>query len=150
MIAWQYIDKTAATIAALRDYDSMCGIISDTPEEIREAYEDITAPHSPNLTGLPPAKNPQAGADRMVNQLIRLDVLQERYRSADEYMAWFEPAWNSLTDTEQTVLREFYMSGSQRSGANARLQNRLSYSERQIERFRQNGLSRMTLLLFGK
>ena len=55
-----------------------------------------------------------------------------------------------MTDTEQMVLREFYMNGSLRSGAAARLQERLSFSERQIQRIREKALKRMSILLFGK
>jgi len=38
MIAWAYLDKTAAAVAAMRDYDSMRAILNNTPDEIKEAY----------------------------------------------------------------------------------------------------------------
>jgi len=44
-------------------------------------------------------------------------------------MGWLDPAWGALTD-EEHILREFYMTGNQRSGATARLQCELNYSER--------------------
>ena len=105
---------------------------------------------SRRVTGVPAGWNPQAGEERLVKSLDTLDVIQERYRQAVEYMGWFEPAWATLTDTEQMVLREFYMNGSLRSGAAARLQERLSFSERQIQRIREKALKRMSILLFGK
>jgi len=150
MIAWKYIDRNAATIAALRDYDSMRAIINNTPDEIKEVYEKMTAPRSAKITGLPSAHSPQTGEDKLAAQVDKLDVLRERYSSAVEYMAWFEAAWGTLTDTERTILREFYMTGSQRSGANARLRQRLNYSEAYIEKHRCIALSRLTLNLFGK
>jgi hypothetical protein len=82
--------------------------------------------------------------------LDELDVMQERYRQAIEYTGWFEPAWASLTDDEQLVLREFYMGENQRSGAGARLEARLNYGHAQIERCRKKALSRLSLLLFGR
>ena len=105
---------------------------------------------SRRVTGVPAGWNPQAGEERMVKSLDTLDVIQERYRQAVEYMGWFEPAWATLTDTEQMVLREFYMNGSRKSGATARLQEELNFSERQVERIRSRALSRLTHLLFGK
>jgi len=45
---------------------------------------------------------------------------------------WFAPACDYLNPTEQLVLQEFYLRDSQRSGATARLQVRLGYSERRV------------------
>lgn len=86
------------------------------------------------MTGVPSSRNPQAGEERLVHSLDTLDVIQERYREAVEYMCWFKPAWATLSDTEQTVLRAFYMGDSRRSGAAARLERQLNFSERQIDR----------------
>jgi hypothetical protein len=110
----------------------------------------MISPRAAKLTGLPRARNPRSGEEALAESLDKLDVLQERYRQAIEYMGWFEPAWGALTDEEQHILREFYMNGNQRSGAAARLQCELNYSERQIERLRSKALSRLSLMLFGK
>lgn len=125
-------------------------IINITPQETKELYDRMVSVGSRRVTGVPAGWNPQAGEERLVKSLDTLDVIQERYRQAVEYMGWFEPAWATLTDTEQTVLREFYMNGSRKSGATARLQEELNFSERQVERIRSRALSRLTHLLFGK
>lgn len=150
MIVWKYIDTPGAAVAAIRDYNDMREIINITPQEIKDLHEGMVSPRSSRISGLPLARNPQAGEEKLVKSLDKLDVLQERYRQAVEYMSWFEPAWASLTDTEQRVLREFYMGGSLRSGASARLEQELCYSEAQVERLRRRSLSRLSLLLFGK
>ena len=149
MIAWRYINKNAAVIAAARDYHSMRFIINNTPDEIKEVYEKMTAPRMANQTGLPPVRNPQSGADKLVAQIDKLDVLRERYGAAVEYMSWFEPAWSTLTDTEQQILSEFYMSNDLRSGATVRLMHKLNYSESHVERLRSNALKHLRMLLFG-
>jgi DNA-directed RNA polymerase specialized sigma subunit len=148
-IAWKYINKNSAVIAAIRDYHNMRFIINNTPDEIKEVYEKMTAPRSAKLTGLPSPRNPQAESDKLAKQIDKLDLLRERYSSAVEYMAWFEPAWSSMTDTEQCVLREFYMSDNQKSGATYRLMNELNYSESHVERMRSNALNRLRVLLYG-
>ena len=150
MIAWKYLDKTSATIAAMRDYDSMRAIINNTPDEIKETYEKLTSPGKSAVTGLPSAHNPQAGAEKLAAQIDKLDVLRDRYSSAVEFMAWFEAAWGTLSDMDHRILREFYMGESMRSGANARLQSQLNYSEPYIEKLRHKALSRLSLNLFGK
>lgn len=150
MIAWKYLNKPSATVAALQDYSTMREIINITPQETKALYDRMTSVGGRPLTGIPTSWNPQAGEDRLIKSLDTLDVIQERYRQAVEYMSWFEPAWATLTDTEQVVLREFYMGDNLRSGAAIRLQERLNFSERQVHRIRAQALKRMSHLLFGK
>ena len=150
MIAWKYLNKPSATVAALQDYSTMREIINITPQETKALYDRMTSVGGRPLTGIPTSWNPQAGEDRLIKSLDTLDVIQERYRQAVEYMSWFEPAWATLTDTEQTILREFYMNGNLRSGANIRLQQSLNYSHAQVDRVRSKALARLAHLLFGK
>jgi len=149
MIALKYINKNAATIAALRDYHNMRFIINNTSEEIKDLYEKMSAPRVPKLSGMPSARNPQAGADKITSQIDKLDILRERYNQAMEYMTWFGPAWSSLTDDEQHILSEFYMADNQKSGATYRLMSQLQYSESHVERLRSYALSHLRSKLFG-
>jgi hypothetical protein len=149
-IAWKYINKKDAAIAAIGDYDNMRAIINRTPEETRALFDKMASPASSRLTGMPGARNPHAAEQKMTDGIDRLDILGERYCTAMEFMAWFGPAWETLSDKEQEVMSEFYGSGSLRSGANARLQRRLDTSEATIDRIRGRALSRLTTLLFGK
>ena len=149
MIAWKYINKNSAVIAAIRDYNSMRFIINNTSDEIKEIYEKMTAPRTANLTGVPSGLNPKAGEDKLAAQLDELDLLRERYRSAVEYMSWFEPAWLNMTDNERYILTEFYMGNNQKSGATYRLMADLNYSESHVERLRSNALNRLRTLLYG-
>ncbi len=149
MIALKYINKNAATVAAIRDYNNMRFIINNTPEEIKNVYEKMCAPKTPKLSRMPSVRNPQAGGDKLAAQIDKLDILRERYSQAIEYMAWFEPAWSSLTDTEQHFLSEFYMSDNQKSGATYRLMTELCYSESHVERLRSNALNHLRSMLFG-
>jgi len=149
MIAWKYINKTDATVSAIRDYNSMRSIINITPDEIKEVYEKMTSPRSPNLSGMPSSHDPMAAQDKLASQIDKLDLLRERYSQAIAYMNWFEPAFSSLTDTEKTVIREFYMGDNQRSGATYRLMEMLHCSESSVERIRSKAFSRLRSLLFG-
>ena len=150
MIGWKYLDKRNATIGAIRDYQTMKDIIEITPAEIKETYEKMVSPCSSRITGMPRVKNFRAGEDAVVKSIDKLDVMQERYHQAAEYMAWFEPAWESLSNDEQLILDEFYNSGDLHSGACVRLQHRLLYSERQIHRKKDKAINRLSHMLFGK
>ena len=150
MIAWKYIDKSSATIAAIRDYTSMRNIINITPQDIKDLYDRMVSPRSSKPSHAPRSYNPGKAEEMLTSSLDKLDAMQERYRLAIEYMGWFEPAWSGLTDDEQLIMREFYMGESQRSGASARLQERMNFSEPHIERLRRKALTRLSIMLFGK
>ena len=70
MIAWKYLDKTSATTAAMQDYDSMRSIINNTPDEIKEVYEKMSAPHSANHSNVPAAHNPSQAKISWWSRLI--------------------------------------------------------------------------------
>ena len=150
MIAWKYIDKNSATIAAIRDYNDMRAIINNTPADIKNLYDQIISPRSTMITNMPRTKNAHASEDAIVKSLDKLDIIQERYRQAVEYMAWFESAWATLTDEEQLILTEFYASGDLRSGAGVRLEVKLNYGHATIDRLKFKALSRLALLLYGR
>ena len=89
MIAWKYIDKNTAAIAAIRDYDSMRVIINNTPDEIKEIHSSMSAPRTANLSGIQSSHNPLSTQEKLMEQIDKMNVLRERYNSAVEYMTWF-------------------------------------------------------------
>lgn len=107
-ITWKYLDKRAATIEALRDFHSMQFIIENTSDTIKERYERMVNLSAPNYDGMPHVHSPHAGEARLVRTIDQIDILKERYRQAKEYMDWFVPAWEALTDDERFCLEEFY------------------------------------------
>ena len=72
-------------------------------------HEDTTTLGSPAFTDMPGGSpNPQSGEMRIITAIDEIDVLRERYRQAKEYMEWFQPAWDSLSEDERYVLEQFY------------------------------------------
>ena len=51
-IIWRYLDKRSATIAAIKDFDSMKFIMENTDQEIIEARDKMTGIGSPNFDGM--------------------------------------------------------------------------------------------------
>jgi hypothetical protein len=149
MVAWKYIDKQAITVSAIRDFDSMNAIIDTTPQSVKDKYDMITNPvealSKSSVTKITCEHN--ATVKKKIGDI---DFVKARYVNALEYMEWFMPAWTNLTQLDQKILKEYYMSGSRRSGASARLQNELNYSDRQIDRLRASALETLSLLLLGE
>ena len=64
MIAWKYLNKPSATVAAMQDYSTMREIINITPQETKELYDRMVSVGSRRVTGVPAGWNPQAGIGR--------------------------------------------------------------------------------------
>ena len=150
-IIWKYLDKRSAAVDALKDYGSMKFIIGHTDEDIKSAYEKMGGVSSPQLDGMPRSYNPQASEDRIVKGIEEIDVLKERYRQALEYMAWFLPAWEELTEDERYVLQTFYGEDNQ-YGASAiyDICDRFGIERSSAYNRKNRALSHLVTLLFGK
>ena len=150
-VIWKYLDKRAGAIEAIKDYGSMRFIIEHTDEEIKTAYEKMSGISSPQLDGMPHSHNPQAGEERIVNGIEEIDILRERYRQAVEYMNWFVPVWNELSEDERYVLQAFYGEDNEYgSGAADDVAEHFCIERASAYRRKNRALERLTVLLFGK
>ena len=150
-IMWRYLDKRSATIAAIKDYYNMKFIIRDTGEEIRSVYESAASVSSPKLDDMPKAHNPTAGEDRTIKAIEEIDLLRERYRQACEYMTWFQPAWDTLSEDDRFVLDAFYSSeNSYGSGAADAVCDHFCIERTSAYRKKNRALENLTTLLYGK
>ena len=150
-IMYKYLDKRAAAIAAIKDYDSMQFIIRNTDREITSEREKMAGVGSPGMDGMPHAHNPSAAEDRIVSGIDEIDVLKERYRQASEYMNWFQPAWEQLTEDERFILETFYGDvNSYGSGAVNYIMSHYGVEQTTAYKRKNRALDRLTVLLFGK
>ncbi len=150
-IVWQYLDKRAAAINALKDYSSMKYIIEHTDEDIATLNEEMSSPASPVLNGMPSTHDPKAGEKRLIACINEIDVLKERYRQALEYMDWFQPAWDALTEDEQYVLKEFYLDDEQKQiDAVYNICDRFNIERSSAYNKKNRALQHLALLLYGK
>ena len=150
-IIWKYLDKRSAAVDALKDYSSMRFIIDHTDDEIKAAYEKMSGISNPQFDGMPHSHNPQAAEDRIIKGIEEIDVLKERYRQAVEYMAWFLPAWEELSEDERYVLEAFYGETNE-YGSNAadEVADYFQIERMSAYRRKNRALERLTILLFGK
>ena len=150
-IMWKYLDKRSATIAAIKDYDAMQFIIDSTDDEIKRTYEKMTGVGSPSWDGMPGSNDVHAGEERILTGIEEIDILKERYRQAVEYMDWFKPAWEQLTEDERYCLETFYGDGNTYgSSAADHIAAYFNVEQASAYRRKNRALDRLTVLLFGK
>ena len=150
-IVWQYLDKRAAAINALKDYSSMKYIIEHTDEDIATLNEEMSSPASPVINGMPSTHDPKAGEKRLIACIDEIDILKERYRQALEYMDWFQSAWDALTEDEQYVLKEFYLDDEQKQiDAVYNICDRFNIERSSAYNKKNRALQHLALLLYGK
>ena len=136
----------------MRDPYDVLGVTRDaTDDEIKSAYEKASCAGSPGWDCMPHAHNPQAGEERILNTIEEIDILKERYRQAVEYMDWFQPAWEQLTEDERYVLESFY-SDVNCYGSNAAyyIASHFGIEQSSAYKRKNRALDRLTVLLFGR
>ena len=149
-IAWKYLDKKSAAADAVKDYSSMKFIIEHTDDEIKAAYEKMGGVSSPQPDGMPHAHNPRAAEDRMVKGIEEIDVLKERYRQAMEYMAWFLPAWEELSEDDRYVLETFYSDSESQTNAVYDICDQFGIERSSAYNKKNRALGKLVTLLYGK
>ncbi|MGO5291317.1 hypothetical protein ACTQ1N_03920 [Porcincola sp. LCP21S3_C12] len=149
-IIWKYLDKRSATVAAIKDYHSMEFIINNTAQDIIEEKNRMTGIGSPTMDGMPHSHNPQAGEERILTAIEEIDVLKERYRQAVEYMDWFQPAWDQLSEDEKYTLQTFYDDEIGMTGAVYDICDHFHIERSSAYNKKNRALTHLQILLFGK
>lgn len=81
----------------------------------------------------------------------RIQLLKERYRDAVEYMEWYQPAWEMLSEDDRFVLETYY--GEENVyGSNAiyAIMKHFGVEQTSAYKKKNRALDRFRLLLFGK
>lgn len=151
-VIWQYLDKRSAAINALKDYGSIKYILEHTDKEIANIHDDMTNIGSPVFSDLPHnASNPQSGEIRLTDAIDEIDVLRERCRQAKEYMEWFQPAWDALSEDERYVLEQFYCEEEDRQiDAVYNICDHFHIERSSAYNKKNRAVNHLTLLLYGK
>ena len=150
-IPWTYLDKTNATVKALKDYSKMQHIIDFTDDEIRQVEEQMAGVGSLKIDGMPKNQDPQVGEERMITGMERIDVLRERLQQANEYMAWFLPGWNALSEDDRFILDTYYSEDNEYGSNAVDIVSGHFGIERSSAYWRKNrALENLTTLLYGR
>lgn len=150
-VVWKYLDKRAGAVAALKDFSSMKFIIENTDQEIKEVYDKMSSVGGTRFDGMPHNRNLHALEDRVINTIEEIDILKERYRQAVEYMDWFLPAWEELSEEDRYVLEVFYGEDNDYgSGAADMIADYFHIERASAYRKKNRAVEKLTVLLFGR
>ena len=149
-IAWKYLDKKSAAADAVTDYGSMKFIIEHTDDEIKKDYDKMSSVGGVRYDGMPHTRNLHATEDRIIKGIEEIDVLKERYRQAVEYMAWFLPAWEELSEDERYVLETFYSDSESQTSAVYSICDRFGIERSSAYNKKNRALGKLVTLLYGK
>ena len=149
-ISWSFLNKRDATKEAVRSYNSMKFIVSHAEEEIKEVRSRMGGATTPALDGMPRTHNPQSRENSLLAGIDEIDVLKERYRQALEYMEWFKPAWEQLSEDERYVLDVFYMNGEDDSSGIDHIMQHFNIMRKTAYNRASRSLNHLAMLLYGK
>lgn len=149
-ISWNFLDKRKAAMDAISVYHSMEFIIEHTEEDLMATETKMQGVGSPNMDGMPHSHNPAAAEERMVNCIEEIDTIKERYRQAVEYMNWFKPAWEQLSEDDRFVLDAFFMDGEDCRGVADIVAGHFGIERSSAYNKKNRALERLSTLLYGK
>lgn len=149
-ITWRYVDRRAAAVNALRDYQTMEAIIESTPDDLKAIKADVPGLSSPRLEGSRGCFNPQASEERIIRHMERIDNRTRKYLQAKDYMDWFNPAWEALTDEERWMLETFYLNDDDKRNAIDEICYRFSIERSSAYNKKNRALERFAALLYGR
>lgn len=145
-----YLDLSKATVNAIKDYKAMKFIITNTSDDIKKRYEDMMGFRSPVYSELPKIRSSKSASEKISDALADVDMLKERYKQAVEYMAWFEPAWNELSDDERFILDTFYLNETTKTEAVYLIMEEFSIERSTAYRWKEKAIDHLSTLLYGK
>lgn len=150
-IAWQYLDKRSAAVNALKDYESMKYVLAHASEDIALVKTSMVKMDSPLLSGLPKNKsNVRSRENKVIKYLDAIDILGERHSRAQEFCAWFEPAWSGISEDERYVLSCFYLTNTESQDCVSTICEHFHIERSSVYKKKDRALSHLALLLYGK
>ena len=86
--------------------------------------------------------------ERPIN--FHIDLLKERYKQAVEYMAWFVPCCEELSDDERYILDTFYLNEDTKTEAVYCICDYFGIERSSAYRYKDKALEHLSTLLYGK
>lgn len=146
----KYLDTRKAAIAALQDFAVMEQVIETTDQQVKDAYDDMASPASPRMDGTPPSGDLHAGEHRIAATLDRIDLYRARYVQARQYMDWFLPAWEILSEDDRFVLEAFFLGNGSQDDAVQAVCDRFYVERTTAYQKKSRALGRLASALYGQ
>ena len=126
-------------------------ILAHTPSDIALVENSMIQVDAPQFTSMPKGQpNPHSGENRIVKHLDSLNVLHERFRRAQEFCDWFEPAWHGLNNAERFTLSCFYLDTDNAIDPVGTVCDHFHIERTTAYKKKDRALAHLTLLLYGE
>lgn len=148
----KYIDWISSTKKVLENYNCMQAIIDHTNKQIKNAYENMENYSTTTVDDAFGLQSKQVGEDHIIRMMDKVDFIKKRYADACEFMAWFRPAWEALSDSERFILETFYM-GDHQDAITAAVDivaEKYSIARTAAYKRKERAVERLSVLLFGE
>ena len=142
MADWKY-----NAIQDLREYRPLQESLTNIPQEIAAIDLDMQMVKGVSFDKIPVEGGASRHEDRLISGIDRKQRLSENLNVAKMRVERIERGLRVLSDTEQLILRRFYI---QREGRYVeRLCEELGYEERNIYKIKDSALKKFALSMFG-
>jgi hypothetical protein len=131
----------------LRDLEGRRLGLENMREHYRALSEDSTAVKGAVMDRVPVKGGSTPYEERLMNNMVKRDLLRERMRSTTRLVRLTERACGTLTDGEKRVLELFYMRRT--PGHIDRLCEELNVEQAQVYRIRNAALKKFALAMYG-
>ncbi|OFR00327.1 hypothetical protein [Alloscardovia sp. HMSC034E08] len=146
----KYLDTRKAAIAALQDYAVMERIINTIDDATKTAYADAASPASLRMDSTPPSGDLHASENRIVATIERIDTYKVRYVEARQYMDWFLPAREIISEDDCLVLEAFFLSEGTQDEKVSMIADHFYVERDTVYRRKNRALDRFTTTLYGQ
>ncbi|MCD4549151.1 hypothetical protein [Schaalia sp. lx-260] len=118
--------------------------------EIQALRDDLASPSSPRLDGLPGAKDPHAGENRLAATLDAISMIERRQEAARQYMDWFLPAWAALSEDDRYTLENFFLGQGSQDERVAVIEAQFCIQRDSVYRRKNRAVDRLATALYGR
>ena len=148
----KYIDWIGSTKIVLENYNNMQAIIDHTDEQIKDAYERMENYRTTAVDDAFGLHSMQASENHILRMMDEVDFIKKRYADACAFMAWFRPAWEALSDSDQFILKAFYMDVPQDDAMATvdTIEEKYGLSRTAAYKRKDRAVERLSVLLFGE
>ena len=102
------------------------------------------------MDGTPPSGDLHAGEHRIAATLDRIDLYRARYVQARQYMDWFLPAWEILSEDDRFVLEAFFLGNGSQDDAVQGVCDRFYAERTSAYQKKSRALGRLAAALYGQ
>lgn len=134
-------------IEQLTKYDAMVEATKNIPREIRRLESDAAALVGGSVITSPTGKTKGPGDDRIINNLVKREQLQNSYKNAVAWVETTDRAMSVLTPEEKNILQQMYVRPQR--GVILKLCEELGIEQSSVYRRRDQALYRFTIALYG-